>query len=1326
LELIKMEFGPLRSALFNFMESVYGPIARSTDVSFNGSSKILIQILCKELSDICMKMYEKDRHKNVVILNTLPLKWFRTHDRVTISVDVIVTLLHYLHLLSHSDSKNSQYLLCSSNYLTASLATLLFHCEDEVVHGNVICLLHSIICVKEFSENLEIWNLFSECHEGLQKDIDVIEAVIVNDTARLREILSENSNVMYKDRLNRNPLHWAVYFGTAETVEVINAHFANNTKVNTSILENYSQRESLDWIYPCEGTLRVNTEQDELSESKRASSITLLQKLHFSAEVIPVLLLKYQQTFSVVFRYDCERNEIEMFRPFYAKTDHSVKLESEKSADVEQISENSGLQMSLCDWLGTCGGTKTYFINPGLISLVEIYSILPDGSAIDTENESFIGQNEIHIQHPILKKQQTELFDTSILEGKYVGSRLYIDTGLDLIPTAYCLSCICDRGTKSLITNWCLQGSNNANEWINLSVHINDYRIMGKSVTIPLNPLHFKNTQSNHLIPLKMSFRFFRIMDLSPLSQQSGICVCGLDFYGEIVGVHPTVNWIGRTWNSPESHYIDKKLLLSQMRSIKQGEEFISQQHIFTSNTDYRFGSFPSFIPKRKNNMYRVQFAQSIDLKTKKRLPKLRCKLVAMINEERRVASVEIDKGNLSILKYATRLAEILVKRGIKSQTTLTLEYYLSNNREEEVSTITDDTNELLQLISLLHQMIHSFTVMATCSDEISFEEYKESKSSQSFSLRLYRLLEHQLADIVSTGLGLIPHWCDGLNHQLSVLVPFEMRQKLFRACGLGNIRSLMWIKHSVVPKPELCKLGLSVQPFQIETQADSSDVMNILEAYLELLRQIPSQSEWSGTVTTWTKKVYRDITDGDDGRLFWYSAERLMDNLAEVQFFSRFIFGDENGMGEGLSRDFYSELSREFCRKSGGMWLGGFGNENSLFVHTPFGLFPAPYPRDSVPLQVLIRFHILALFLHQDGYLLDLSLSKPFLKIIINYSNAVNIRQNKSTGLKAQFLRLEHLENCREQVWSDFDFIQHCNFSGSGNQHWLTGLLDVEDFLILYPYFKSTLPGLIELYKRQKLFCKTTSGGAKENFDEFMNKSSEEIFGCTLENLGLVMVFHCPHLISLLLLKTTPITVKLRDIYTWEFPQPFGEINTDEDGFEQINNDNYIDYVKRLLEFALDKGIRAQMEAFVVGFERVFPLKWLSMFTTTEVVNLICGQQVYKPWTRDELLLNIKFIGFDEDSNVISYFLETLLDFNEDERRNFLRFVTGYTTLPMGGWQSLSPMMSVKRMQYAGNRLYPLAHSCFNQLFLPEYTSLQELRDHLLFAISQIAFLMR
>ncbi|KAM3171378.1 hypothetical protein ACTXT7_016735 [Hymenolepis weldensis] len=300
-------------------------------------------------------------------------------------------------------------------------------------------------------------------------------------------------------------------------------------------------------------------------------------------------------------------------------------------------------------------------------------------------------------------------------------------------------------------------------------------------------------------------------MDLSPLSRQSGICVCGLDFYGEIVGVHLTVNWIGRAWYSPESQYVDKKLLLSQMKLIKQGEKL-------------PLGLLFKFHSKKEK-----QYVSSA------------------------IRSKHQFKNNENEL---SRLAEIIVKRGIKSQTTLTLEYYLSNNREE-VSTITDDTNELLQLIFLLHQMIHSCTVMATGSDGIVFEEYEERKSLQSFSLRLYRLLEHQLADIASTGLGLTPQWCDGLNRQLSVLIPFEMRLKLFRACGLGNIRSLTWIKNSVVRKPELCKLGLPVQPFQIETQADTSNVINTLEAYLELLRQIPSQSEWSIPMTVKLHHLY-------------------------------------------------------------------------------------------------------------------------------------------------------------------------------------------------------------------------------------------------------------------------------------------------------------------------------------------------------------------------------------------------------------------------------------------------------------------------------------
>lgn len=58
-----------------------------------------------------------------------------------------------------------------------------------------------------------------------------------------------------------------------------------------------------------------------------------------------------------------------MIKSLYERMGHSVYLESEKSTDVGKVRQNSDLQMSLFDWLGTCRGTRAYFINPGFISL---------------------------------------------------------------------------------------------------------------------------------------------------------------------------------------------------------------------------------------------------------------------------------------------------------------------------------------------------------------------------------------------------------------------------------------------------------------------------------------------------------------------------------------------------------------------------------------------------------------------------------------------------------------------------------------------------------------------------------------------------------------------------------------------------------------------------------------------------------------------------------------------------------------------------------------------------------------------------------------------
>lgn len=107
-----------------------------------------------------------------------------------------------------------------------------------------------------------------------------------------------------------------------------------------------------------------------------------------------------------------------------------------------------------------------------------------------------------------------------------------------------------------------------------------------------------------------------------------------------------------------------------------------------------------------------------------------------------------------------------------------------------------------------------------------------------------------------------------------------------------------------------------------------------------------------------------------------------------------------------------------------------------------------------------------------------------------------------------------------------------------------------------------------------------------------------------------------------------------------------------------------------------------------------------------------------------EELKSNINFSGFKENSKTVQYFLEVLIGFDMENRRKFLRFVTGNSTLPMGGWRNLSPQLQVVKLTTGSGNEYPSTQVCFHNLYLREYTSLRDLRDNLVFAINQTAFL--
>ncbi len=78
----------------------------------------------------------------------------------------------------------------------------------------------------------------------------------------------------------------------------------------------------------------------------------------------------------------------------------------------------------------------------------------------------------------------------------------------------------------------------------------------------------------------------------------------------------------------------------------------------------------------------------------------------------------------------------------------------------------------------------------------------------------------------------------------------------------------------------------------------------------------------------------------------------------------------------------------------------------------------------------------------------------------------------------------------------------------------------------------------------------------------------------------------------------------------------------------------------------------------------------------------------------------------------------------NKTEQRKFLTFVTGTSRLPIGGFKSLSPKLTVvKRTCNPGENpddFLPTVMTCQNYLKLPEYSSYEVLKEKITLAMNE------
>ncbi|VDO26977.1 unnamed protein product [Onchocerca flexuosa] len=574
-------------------------------------------------------------------------------------------------------------------------------------------------------------------------------------------------------------------------------------------------------------------------------------------------------------------------------------------------------------------------------------------------------------------------------------------------------------------------------------------------------------------------------------------------------------------------------------------------------------------------------------------------------------------------------------------------------------------------------------------------------------SEKLTQKLMQELADPLIVSARALPPWCDELIFKYPCLFSVETRINYFRATAFGTSRSIVWLqtRHD--------------QMLEQSRGATSTVAVSNLAGG----RRDDHYPEFRiGRIKHERIKVPRN-----DEQLFEY-AVRLLEFHASRKAVLEVEYIDEEGTGLGPTLEFYALMAAEFQRKDLAMWmcddidtdqtqkldLGEGMKPPGYYVRRAGGLFPASLPISSEEnSRVSKLFRIFGIFLAkvlQDGRLVDLPLSQPFLKMITS-------------------------SQLSEEVPN------------------LSGVLTLDDLEEVSPV-KGRILKELAAYVVQKRCIEIDNRFDPNTRRQQIQQLKLNINGseCTVEDLSLTFCVNPP---------STVFSYKQMELIE-------NGANID------VTADNIELYVAACTNFYLNSGILNQLKAFREGFDLVFPLQNLRMFVprelqaslnlrffTSTIISLVvfyqviliitffpflkwnqlyislcfklkkledlqtllCGNQCPE-WTREDIInFTEPKLGYTKESPGFLRFVDVLIGMNANERKSFLQFTTGCSSLPPGGLANLHPRLTIVRKVDSGDGSYPSVNTCVHYLKLPDYSSAEIMRERLLTATNEKGF---
>eukprot|EP00879_Flechtneria_rotunda_P021024 GHRR01022146.1.p1 GENE.GHRR01022146.1~~GHRR01022146.1.p1 ORF type:complete len:434 (+),score=170.36 GHRR01022146.1:385-1686(+) len=162
------------------------------------------------------------------------------------------------------------------------------------------------------------------------------------------------------------------------------------------------------------------------------------------------------------------------------------------------------------------------------------------------------------------------------------------------------------------------------------------------------------------------------------------------------------------------------------------------------------------------------------------------------------------------------------------------------------------------------------------------------------------------------------------------------------------------------------------------------------------------------------------------------------------------------------------------------------------------------------------------------------------------------------------------------------------------------------------------------------------------------------------------------------------------------------------------VTADNRQQFVELYSDWLINGSVAEQFAAFASGFHRVCGGPALSLFRYEEVELLVEG---LPHLNFHQLQAGARYeAGYSDRHPTIQALWSVLLGLSIDDKRAFLQFCTGCDRAPVAGLAALR--LLVQRAGPDSEKL-PTAHTCFNTLLLPEYSSKAKLQQKLMTAIS-------